>query len=86
MTVEHPAEMSISDARDDLADIVSRAHHADRITYVSRRGKRVAAIVPAALTEALERAVSVAGVAGVHQALARVAAGEPSSVDDHRRD
>ncbi|MEV4710014.1 prevent-host-death protein [Micromonospora sp. NPDC049374] len=43
---EPAAELPISDARDSLADVVSRAHYAGRITYVPRRGQRLAAITP----------------------------------------
>ncbi|MBQ1067156.1 type II toxin-antitoxin system prevent-host-death family antitoxin [Micromonospora chalcea] len=53
---EPAAELPISDARDRLADVVSRAYYAGRITYVTRRGQRLAAVVPAELAEAIERA------------------------------
>lgn len=35
---EPAAELPISDARDTLAEVVSRAHYTGRITYVTRRG------------------------------------------------
>jgi prevent-host-death family protein len=69
-------ELSISAARDELADIVSRAHYSGRITYVTRRGQRLAAIVPADLAEAIERAEDAADVAAAREALARIDAGE----------
>ena len=87
MTAEPLQEMSISAARDDLADVVSRAHHAGRITYVTRRGKRLAAIVPADLAEAIERAEEAADVAAAREALARIDAGEtPVPLEDLRRE
>lgn len=87
MTAEPLPEMSISAARDDLADVVSRAHHAGRITYVTRRGKRLAAIVPAEMAEAIERAEDAADVAAAREALARIDAGEETvSFDDLRRE
>ncbi|ATO14426.1 prevent-host-death protein [Micromonospora sp. WMMA2032] len=73
---EPAAELPISDARDSLADVVSRAHYAGRITYVTRRGQRLAAIVPADLAEAIERAEDAADVAAARDALARIEAGE----------
>ncbi len=73
---EPAAELPISDARDSLADIVSRAHYAGRITYVTRRGQRLAAIVPAELAEAIERAEDAADVSAARDALARIDAGD----------
>ncbi|MFD6636051.1 type II toxin-antitoxin system prevent-host-death family antitoxin [Micromonospora chalcea] len=73
---EPAAELPISDARDSLADVVSRAHYAGRITYVTRRGQRLAAIVPAELAEAIERAEDAADVSAARDALARIEAGD----------
>ncbi|WP_162173351.1 hypothetical protein [Salinispora pacifica] len=53
-----------------------RAHYAGRITYVTRRGQRRAAIVPA---EAIERAEDAADVAAAREALARMDAGDTRS-------
>jgi antitoxin Phd len=78
-------EMSISAARDALADVVSRAHYGGRITYVTRRGQRLAAIVPAEIAEAIERAEDAADVAAAREALARIDAGDtPVSLADLR--
>jgi len=71
-----PAELPISDARQTLPELVSRAHYAGRITYVTRRGQRLAAIVPAELAEAIERAEDGDDVAAAREALARIATGE----------
>ncbi|WP_019871273.1 type II toxin-antitoxin system prevent-host-death family antitoxin [Salinispora oceanensis] len=73
---EPAAELPISDARDSLADVVSRAHYAGRITYVTRRGQRLAAVVPAEVAEAIERAEDAADVAAAREALARIDAAE----------
>ena len=48
------AEIAVSDARVHLADVVSRAAFAGERTYLSRRGRRVAAVVPAELLEEFE--------------------------------
>lgn len=53
-----------------------RAHYAGRSTYVTRRGQRRAAIVPA---EAIERAEDAADVAAAREALARMDAGDTRS-------
>jgi prevent-host-death family protein len=45
---EPAAEMPISDARDQFAEVVNRAAYAGVVTYVTRRGRRLAAVVPAA--------------------------------------
>jgi prevent-host-death family protein len=82
---EPAPDLPISEARDQLADVVSRAHYAGRITYVTRRGQRIAAIVPAELAEELERAEDAADVAAAREALARIDAGEtPITLDDLR--
>ncbi|AXH88456.1 type II toxin-antitoxin system prevent-host-death family antitoxin [Micromonospora aurantiaca] len=73
---EPAAELPISDARDRLADVVSRAYYTGRITYVTRRGQRLAAIVPAELAEAIERAEDAADVSAARDALARIEAGD----------
>lgn len=46
--------MAVSEAREHLAEVVSRAAFAGERTYLTRRGRRVAAVVPAELLEALE--------------------------------
>jgi len=80
-------EMSISAARDELADVVSRAHYSGRITYVTRRGQRLAAIVPAELAEAIERAEDAGDVAAARETLARIDAGDtPVPLDELRRE
>ncbi|ODB74808.1 prevent-host-death protein [Micromonospora sp. II] len=84
---EPAAELPISDARENLADVVSRAHYAGRITYVTRRGQRLAAIVPADLAEAIERAEDAIDVEAARAALARLDAGEaPVSLTDLRKE
>lgn len=48
-------DMPITDARDQLAEIVSLAAYRGQVTYLTRHGKRVAAIVPADDAEEIER-------------------------------
>lgn len=78
-------DLTISDARDHLAEVVSRAAYAGRITYVTRRGQRLAAIVPAEMAEAIERAEDADDIAAAREALARIDAGDkPVSLADLR--
>ena len=44
----------MTSARDQLGDIAARAAYAGERTYLTRHGKRVAAIIPAALLEEIE--------------------------------
>ena len=71
-------ELGITDARDRLAEIVNEAAYAGSVTYITRRGRRLAAIVPAVDAERLERAEDayLARLAG--EALAEVEAGAPT--------
>jgi prevent-host-death family protein len=83
--IEPAGDITISDARDHLADVVSRAAYAGRITYVTRHGQRMAAIVPAEMAEAIERGADAADVAAAREALARIDAGDkPISLADLR--
>lgn len=46
--------MPISDARDNLAEVVNRAAYSGEPTYITRRGRRLAVVVSAAQLEADE--------------------------------
>jgi prevent-host-death family protein len=70
------ADLSMSDAREHFAEVVGRAAYAGRITYVTRRGQRMAAIVPVEVAEAIERAEDAEDVAAAREALARIDAGQ----------
>lgn len=50
------AALSITEARGQLADVVNEAAYAGTVTYLTRHGRRLAAIVPVEAAEALERA------------------------------
>lgn len=79
------SEIAVSDAREHLADVVSRAAYAGERTYLTRRGRRVAAVVPAELLEELEAleaeedAVDIAAVEA-----ARAEGGQPVAWEDLR--
>lgn len=48
-----PHDLPISAARDQLSEVVNAAAYGGEITYVTRRGRRLAAIVPASLIDAI---------------------------------
>jgi prevent-host-death family protein len=54
-------ELSISDARDALRDVVTHAE-AGGTTYITRQGRRVAAVVPVPAEAPADRAVRLDGV------------------------
>jgi prevent-host-death family protein len=48
-------ELAVSDARDRLADVINEAAYGGRVTYLTRHGRRLAAIVSVEAAEAAER-------------------------------
>lgn len=48
-------DLPITDARDRLADVVNEAAYTGQVTYLTRRGRRLAAIVSVEAAEAAER-------------------------------
>ena len=64
------SEMAVTEAREHLSDVVNRAAYGGETVFLTRRGRRVAAIVPAELLEALEAAEDAADVAAAREAMA----------------
>lgn len=52
---ENARELPITDARHQLADVVNDAAYGGQITYLTRRGRRMAAVVSVEAAEAAER-------------------------------
>lgn len=48
-------DLPITNARDRLADVVNEAAYTGQVTYLTRRGRRLAAIVSVETAEAAER-------------------------------
>ncbi|MGH8965017.1 MAG: type II toxin-antitoxin system prevent-host-death family antitoxin [Actinomycetes bacterium] len=73
-----PDELPISEARDHLTEVVARATYGGQITYVTKRGRRVGAIVPVEVAEAAEAAEDeyLSGLA--RDAEAELATGAPA--------
>lgn len=57
-----PAEdIPITEARDNLADVINRVHYAHEVAFLTRRGRRLAALTPVDMLDATEaRAVEEA--------------------------
>ncbi|WP_239130013.1 type II toxin-antitoxin system prevent-host-death family antitoxin [Sinosporangium siamense] len=47
--------MSVADARKLFAEVLNEAAVRGRITYITNRGRRIAAVVPVPLAEAAEQ-------------------------------
>ncbi len=61
MTDKTIAERSVRDLRADLAGVLNAAGVRDQITYVTSRGRRIAAVVPVPVAEDAEAAGQAAG-------------------------
>lgn len=48
-------EMSVADARRQFADVLNDAAVRGRITYITNRGRRIAAIVPLSIAETADQ-------------------------------
>lgn len=54
---DEPVELSVADTRRLLADVLNAASARGRITYITSRGRRVAAVVPLPVAEEAERSL-----------------------------
>lgn len=59
--------MSVRELRADLADVINAAGMHDRVTFVTSRGRRVAAVVSVAIAEQATKDSQAAGDAGTAQ-------------------
>jgi prevent-host-death family protein len=62
-------QFAITDARDDLAEVVNRVTYRGERVVLTRRGKHVVAVVPIADLELLERLEDAADLEEVRSAL-----------------
>jgi prevent-host-death family protein len=70
-------QVTITDARDDLAEVVNRVSYRDERIVLTRRGKRLVAVVPLADLELLERFENAADVEEIRAALSDPDNAEP---------
>lgn len=52
---EELADLSVAEARTQFADVLHDASVRGKITYITNRGRRVAAVVPVPVAEAAEQ-------------------------------
>ena len=52
---ENAHDIPITEARGQLADVVNQAAYSGQVTYLTRRGRRLAAVVPVEAAEAAEK-------------------------------
>lgn len=62
--------MPVTDARSHLSEVVSRAAYNGEGVYLTRRGRRLAAVVPVEVLEAYEAAEDVADIEAARVSLA----------------
>ncbi len=79
------AEMTVSQARADLGAVTSRAEYGGETTYLTKHGRRAAALVPAAAAELLEQLEDLVDEEAVRTALARLRSGDEERVPFVRR-
>ena len=77
--------MTVSQARADLGAVTSRAEYGGETTYLTKHGRRTAAVVPAAAAELLEQLEDLVDEEAVRNALAKLRSGDEGRVPFVRR-
>ncbi|MGH3545780.1 MAG: type II toxin-antitoxin system prevent-host-death family antitoxin [Mycobacteriales bacterium] len=72
---EDSAELAVTEIRDNFAEVVNNAAYGGSVTYVMRRGRRLAAVVPAEAAEYLEQVEDRYWGEQTKEAVARIRAG-----------
>ena len=78
--------LNFAKVRDQLADLLNRAEYRKERTIVTRRNKKVAAIVPIEDLELLEKLEDTADLEDVRKALDEIAEKGTVSWDDLKKD
>jgi prevent-host-death family protein len=55
MTLETLHEVGVRELKAQTTDCLNRVHYRDEVIWVTKNGKRIAALVPPAVVEAAER-------------------------------
>jgi len=79
------ADMTVSQARADLGAVTSRAEYGGETTYLTKHGRRAAAVVPAAAAELLEQLEDLVDGQAVQAALERLRSGDEDRLPFVRR-
>lgn len=77
-------EVPLSEARDRLADLVDSVRDEDTFIYLTRRGKRIAALMPADIAANYEQIEDEYWARRAEEAHARIAAGEDEVISFDR--
>jgi prevent-host-death family protein len=77
-TLYMSSEMAVSDVRAHLGPITSRAEFGGETVYLTKNGRRAAAIVPAAAAQLLEDLEDLIDLQAVEEVRGRLAAGTES--------
>lgn len=73
-------DLTVSEARAELGLVTSRAEYGGETTYLTKHGRRAAAVVPAAAAELLEQIEDLIDAEAVRSALADLEAGREQRV------
>jgi prevent-host-death family protein len=79
------SEMSVTAARDALGPVTNQVEYGGETVYLTKHGRRAAAVVPAAAAELLEELEDVFDIEAVRAALAALASGEDTAEPFVRR-
>lgn len=69
------SEMSVSEARAEISDVVARAEYAGETVYLTKHGRRAGAVVSATAAELLEDIEDLVDIQAVEEVRARLADG-----------
>ncbi|MFC4000898.1 type II toxin-antitoxin system prevent-host-death family antitoxin [Prauserella oleivorans] len=78
-------EMPVSEARADFGGVTGRAEYGHEIVYLTKHGRRAAAVVPAEAAELLERIEELVDEHEASEVLARLKTGTEERVPFRRR-
>ncbi len=77
-TLPMSTDVSLTEARASLGDLAARAEYGGETVFLSRHGRRAAALVPAGAAELLEQVEDLLDARAVAEVQARLAAGTES--------
>lgn len=79
------SDLTVSEARAELGPVTSRAQYSGETTYLTKHGRRAAAVVPAAAAELLEQIEDLLDIQAVQSALTDLDNGREQPIPFVRR-
>lgn len=73
--LDMPMDVALTDARSSLGELAARAEYGGEMVYLTRHGRRTAAVVSARTAELLEQLEDLLDATAVVEVQARLAAG-----------